>query len=217
MTCKCLYQHHRRAQSSWQLGRTGGASWALPKEVFEASGTAVLAPLPTRHVLANRGSVVQAGFLPPSGIIALSTSNPHAADVSQPRLPTWRCCFEWGVPSPAPGDAGEKVPPRGGEPLAPANLPGAPLWLAYKGLWSGLQRKPAALPHFLPAVLGNLFPKHWWEMRKYRHGPGLHWNESKHPHDPALPRQACWAQLYGWEGSKGSNCSHMVNGPISCV
>lgn len=148
-------------------------------------------------------SAVQAGFLPPLGITTLSTSNPHAADISQPRLPAGCRCFEWGVPSPAPGDTGKRVSPGGGELLAPGNFPGAPLWLAYKGLGAGLQRTPAALPRFLPAVLGKLFPEHSWEMRKYRHSPGLHWNEREPPpRDPALHTRPLEPSFTGWKDQR---------------
>lgn len=63
------------------------------------------------------------------------------------------------MPSPAPEDAEERVSTGGGEPLAPVNLPGAPLWLAYKGIRAGLQRTPAALPHFFSSCAGKSLPQ----------------------------------------------------------
>lgn len=123
--------------------------------------------------------------------------------------------WDWGVPSPELGMQGKGSYME--ELLGPANLTRAPFWFAYKGLQAGLQRTLAVVSCFLPAVLANLFPEHWWEMRKYRHSPGPRWNDSEPLCDPTPPRQAPPAQFYGWEGSKGSNCSHMGNGPICCV
>lgn len=97
------------------------------------------------------------------------------------------------------------------------HLPKAPLWLAYHGLWAGLQRTPAVLPCFAPAVLGNLLAKHSCDMRKCRHSLSLQQNKTEPPRDPALLHQAPRAQLCGWEASKGSKSSHMASGPIRCV
>lgn len=214
LPCKCLHQDHGCRWSRWQSGRSVGARWDLPKKMLETYSAAALLPVLALDILAGRGSGVQVGFPPFSGITTLGTRKPCTMDISQPGIPTLSCVVNEGC-----------LPQNWGMQGRESLLEELSCWpqQTSSGQLSGLPTKAPKLGsrgHQLLLSSSCAGKSLSWTLMENEKIQAQPW--------PSLERQ--WAPLWPhsptpgpsspvlWrEGSKGSNCSHMVNGPIRCV